>query len=179
MEIRRIVTGHNAQGQAIFVSDSAPPRTAVFKSIPGHACAQVWATSPGATLPHQDGDPTLERGALVPGPGGTSMLIVSFPPDAVMADPTRDPAVVGAELGPALPGLIERFEPDNPGMHTTDTVDYGIVLDGELWLELDNGAEKLVRSGDVVIQNGTRHAWRNRTDRLAKVAFVMVGRERP
>jgi quercetin dioxygenase-like cupin family protein len=178
MDIRRIVTGHDAQGQSVFVSDTATPRSAVFKSIPGQACAQVWATPSGASLPHREGDPTLARGSLVPGPGGTSLLIVSLPPDTVMADPALDPAVVGAELGAALPGLIESFEPGHPGMHTTDTVDYVIVLDGELWLELDQGAEKRLQTGDVVIQNGTRHAWRNKTDKPSRVAFVLIGAQR-
>ena len=66
------------------------------------------------------------------------------------------------------PGLAERFEPD--GMHTTPTVDYAIVLDGEIWLELDEGRRRLLRQHDVVIQNGTRHAWRNKSDRTATLA---------
>ena len=71
------------------------------------------------------------------------------------------------------PGLGERFEPN--GMHTTPTVDYGIVLDGEIWLELDEGRTTLLRQHDVVIQNGTRHAWRNKSERAATVAFVLIG----
>lgn len=177
MKIRRIVTGHDAQGNAVFVSDADAPRAVAFKNIPGHAVAQVWTTGANATVPHRDGDLTLERGPVVPAPGGTSLMLVVFPPDAVMANPV-DPAAAGAELAAALPGLIERFELDNPGMHTTDSIDYGIVLDGEIWLELDNGAEKLVRTGDIVVQNGTRHAWRNKTDKPVTVAFVLIGAAR-
>ena len=178
MKIRRIVTGHDAQGNAVFVSDADAPRAVAFKNIPGHAFAQVWATSATATVPHQGTDPTVTGGPVVPEAGGTSLLVVTFPPDAVMASPTLDHAAAGAELAGALPGLIERFEQDNPGMHTTDSIDYGIVLDGEVWLELDNGAEKLVRTGDIVVQNGTRHAWRNKTDKPATVAFILIGATR-
>ena len=68
--------------------------------------------------------------------------------------------------------LVE-FEPD--GMHRTPTVDYGIVLDGEIWLELDEGRSALLRQHDVVVQNGTRHAWRNKSNRPATLAFVLIG----
>lgn len=178
MKIRRIVTGHDGEGSSVFVSDTEAPRAVAFRNVPGHAFAQVWATAAGAAVPHHDGDPTLAGGSLVPGPGGTSLLVVAFPPDAVMMSPSFDGAAAGAEMAPALPGLIECFEPASPGMHTTDTVDYGIVLDGDLWLELDHGAEKRVRAGDIVVQNGTRHAWRNRTDKPATVAFVLIGAAR-
>ena len=62
-----------------------------------------------------------------------------------------------AELEARLPGAGLYFEPDNPGMHTTPTIDFEVVLDGEVWLELDDGAEVLLRPGDTVVQNGTRH----------------------
>lgn len=178
MKIRRIVTGHDVQGNAVFVSDADAPRAVAFKNIPGHAFAQVWATGATATVPHQGTDPTAAGGAVVPETGGTSLLVVTFPPDTVMASPTLDHAAAGAELAGALPGLIERFEQDSPGMHTTDSIDYGIVLDGEVWLELDNGAEKLVRTGDIVVQNGTRHAWRNKTDKPVTVVFILIGAAR-
>ena len=73
----------------------------------------------------------------------------------------------------ACPGLAETFEPD--GMHCTATVDYGIVLDGELWLELDDGRAELLTQHDIVVQNGTRHAWRNKSNRPATIAFVLIG----
>lgn len=178
MKIRRIVTGHDAQGNAVFVSDGDAPRAVAFKHIPGHAFAQVWSTGAGASVPNGGADPTTAGGSLVPGPAGTSLLVVTFPPDSVMMDPAFDHAAAGMELAGALPGLIESFEPECPGMHTTDSVDYGIVLDGEIWLDLDHGMEKLVRKGDIVVQNGTRHAWRNRTDKPATVAFILIGATR-
>ena len=70
-----------------------------------------------------------------------------------------------AEFDERLPGLADVQEPDDPGMHTTDTVDYDYVVSGEVYLELDDGAEVLLKPGDCVVQNGTRHRWNNRGDR--------------
>jgi len=70
------------------------------------------------------------------------------------------------------------LEPDHPGMHTTDTVDYDVVLSGEVWLELDDGAEVHLKPGDCVVQNGTRHAWHNKTDQPCTLAVVLVGARR-
>jgi hypothetical protein len=178
MQVRRIVTGHDGDGKAVFVDDAPAPRAAAFTSVPGHAFAQVWSTAPGAGLPAPACDPTQAGGSLLPAPGGSSFLVVAFPPDAVMTGPGFDGAAAGAELGAALPGLIDTFEPDHPGMHTTDSIDYGIVLDGEIWLELDDGATRHLRRGDVVVQNGTRHAWRNRSGATATMAFVLLGAAR-
>ncbi|MCY1310380.1 hypothetical protein D9M70_605620 [compost metagenome] len=86
-----------------------------------------------------------------------------------------DPQRAFAQLAEALPGLFDCFEAENPGMHRTPTIDYGVLLEGELWLELDNGEERLVHPGDVVIQNGTRHAWRNKSSNPAKAIFFMIG----
>ncbi|EZP30534.1 cupin [Pseudomonas sp. RIT288] len=122
-------------------------------------------------------DPTLAALSLVPGAGETSLAIYDFPPDIVMQNP-QDVGQMIEELGSALPGLFECFEPDHPGMHTTPTIDYGILLQGELWLELDNGEQKRIQPGDIVIQQGTRHAWRNKSDQVARALFVMIGAKR-
>lgn len=103
---------------------------------------------------------------------------MQFPPDSVYANGDFDPSAAAAENLEVVPGIAEKFEPDAPGMHTTDSVDYGIVLEGEPVLELDDGQTKSLKPGDIVIQNGTRHAWRNPTDRPATMAFVLVGAER-
>jgi hypothetical protein len=174
MKIRRIVTGHVERGHSVFVSDDFAPRAQSFASIPGHAMAQLWTTPALPALLEQSRDPTLDRASLIPSQGGTSIAMFDFPPDTVMQNPV-DGVQAFNELSAALPGLIETFEPDNPGMHTTATIDYGIILDGELWLELDNGQSRLVKAGDVVIQNGTRHAWRNKSERIARALFVMIG----
>ena len=83
-----------------------------------------------------------------------------------------------AETEEKLPGLLAHVEPDNPGMHTTDTIDFEVVLSGEVILELDDGVEKVLRPGDTVVQNGTRHRWSNRGTQPAVMALFMVGAHR-
>ena len=179
MSYRRIVTGHAADGKSVFISDAAAPRSTAFKSVPGFVATLVWETRPGASLPCEaTSDPSVAASSWVPPAGGTNLMRVSFPPDSVMMSPDFDPAAAGAEYMQVLPGLAERFEMEHPGMHTTDTIDYGVLLDGELYLELDDGATRKLRPHDVVIQNGTRHAWRNRSDAPATMLFVLVGAKR-
>lgn len=172
MQVRRVVTGHDESGRSVFLSDGPAPRHRDFQDLPGHGMAQLWCSGEGRG---EGDDPTLVQASLIPGPGENSLLMVSFPPDAVMAAPI-DPERALDEMIDALPGLFQCFEPDQPGMHRTPTIDYGILLEGELWLELDDGQEKVLRAGDVIIQNATRHAWRNRSQQIAKAAFFMVGR---
>ncbi|MFC1443098.1 cupin domain-containing protein [Streptacidiphilus sp. N1-10] len=169
--VRRIVTGISENGRPRIVSDAEVPRSPKSTMTPGFANCLVWATqvpaSPGA-------DPTMSLRSWVPGPGETIALTVTFPPDSVYADPAFDPAAAAAEQLEATPGLAELFEPDNPGMHTTPTVDYGVVLDGEITLDLD-GETAVLGPGDIVVQNSTRHAWRNPGSKAATVSFAMIG----
>ncbi|MCY1306103.1 hypothetical protein D9M70_559390 [compost metagenome] len=140
--------------------------------------AVVWTTAAVPQLtedPHEPAPPGVQ---IPPQPGGTTLLIVTFPPDAVMADPHFDPSAAGAEYMQHLPGLAELFEPEHPGMHTTDSLDYDIVLDGDIWLELDDGVQTHLTTGDIAVQCGTRHAWRNKSDRSTTMAFVLIGARR-
>lgn len=178
MRIRRIVTGHDAAGRSIFVSDEDASRTTAFRHVPGFETSLLWETLPDAVVPRQPGDPALAAISWVPAPGGTNFMFITFPPDSVMASTDFDPAAAGGEYMTALPGLAEKFEMDNPGMHRTDTVDYGVLLDGEIHLELDEGATRKLAPLDVVVQNGTRHAWRNKSDEPATMLFVLVGARR-
>ncbi|TBW48312.1 cupin domain-containing protein [Marinobacter halodurans] len=173
MQVRRIVTGHDAEGKPVFVSDDTAPRAADFADIPGYGFAQVWCNAPNAGTADTE-DLTQVRTSLIPAAGGCSMLMVSLPPDSVMASPLN-PERAFAQMAEQLPGLIECFDPEQPGMHQTPTIDYGVLLEGELWLELDGGEARVLKPGDVVIQNGTRHAWRNKSDRVAKAVFFMIG----
>ncbi|HKU27874.1 MAG TPA: hypothetical protein VJQ54_20560 [Candidatus Sulfotelmatobacter sp.] len=177
MQIRRIVTGHDAKGNSIFVSDGAAPRSVSFKHVPGLAAALLWETRSGAAFAPGD-DPSLSAVSWVPENGASSFMLVTFPPDSVMMSADFDPAAAGAEYAQLLPGLAEHFEPHNPGMHATDTVDYMVLLEGELHLELDGGVTKKLVPLDLVVQNGTRHAWRNRSNSSATALFVLVGATR-
>jgi hypothetical protein len=173
MKIRRVVTGHDDDGRAVVVSDGPAPRAHEFVHVPGMASTMLWATPGGSGA--LDEDPTPSVRSQVPTPDGTCFVIVTFPPDSVLAAPSFDPAAADAEHRVASPGIAERFEPDNPGMHVTPTVDYVIILDGEIWLDLDDGAPVRLVAGDTVIQNTTRHAWRNLSDSPATMAAIQVG----
>jgi hypothetical protein len=171
--IARVVTGHDASGSSLVAMQSAPPRTHVFRHIEGMVSRLVWATPSPPSLPFDGIDPTPMVANFVPAPGETRFIVVTFPPDAVFGAAGFDGDAAARENLAVSPGLAERFEPD--GMHATPTVDYGIVLDGEIWLELDEGRSTLLRQHDLVVQQGTRHAWRNKSDRAATVAFVLIG----
>ncbi|SMG59606.1 cupin domain-containing protein [Paraburkholderia susongensis] len=179
MQIRRVVTGRDRNGRSVLLSDGVPSRAVTFQAVPGYAFAQLWTTPPSPVLSASGSDPTEGQTDILPSPGGTSFLIVTFPPESAMSVPGFDRAAAGAELAGHMPDFVRTFEPDCPGMHTTDTVDYAIVLSGEIWLELDDGQQTLVRAMDVAVQQGPRHAWRNKSDAPATVAFFMVGATRP
>jgi hypothetical protein len=163
---RRIVTGRAADGTAAVVLDGEPPRTSELKHTPGLSSAPVWATGSESAVPFDGTDPTPAVASFVPEPGATHM------------SPDFDPAAAAAERLETSPGLAELFEADNPGMHTTDTVDYGVLLQGEAVLDLDAGREVTLAPGDVVVQNGTRLAWRNRSGAPAALLFVLIGARR-
>jgi hypothetical protein len=173
-----VVTARSPDGKSIFLSDENAPRSLDYAHIPGMSNTQVWSTPPQARLERTVRDPTLSPTTVLPRVGGTQLMIVRFPPDTVMQSPSFDPVAADSENRAWLPGLAECFEPQAPGMHTTATIDYGIVLAGEIWLELDGGLTRHLRPHDVVIQNGTRHAWRNKSDREATLAFVLIGAHR-
>jgi hypothetical protein len=99
----------------------------------------------------------------------------TVPPEGQPAELPADMPAALAEVEAALPGVAGYMEPDAPGMHTTDTIDFEVVLDGEVWLELDDGVEVQLKPGDTVVQNGTRHAWRNHGGTSARLAVFNVG----
>lgn len=175
--MKRLVTGHDRSGKSVFVSEGAPPRQ-VAQAAGGFCITEVWATEEVPELPAPGGDPTLERHQFFPGPGGTRFLIVRFPPAAAAEQAAArgiDAAAATQEFFAHFPGLAELMEADHPGMHASHTVDYGVVLSGEVDLELDNGVVKRLKAGDCFVQNGTRHAWRNPGDVECVMAAVAVG----
>jgi len=179
MNVRRIVTGRDGNGKSVLVEAGAPPRHRDYVAHPGFAETLVWATDLTPTLPQSGVDPTLSVTSFIPPPGGSRLLLVTLPPDAVALDRSFDGPAAFAEHRQFSPGITEAMEPDNPGMHITPTIDYVIVLEGEVWLELDDGREIQLRPTDIVIQNGTRHAWRNKSARTATIAAVLLGAAQP
>jgi len=171
-----VVTGHGADGAPRIIEDAPLPRFVERTAIPGMADGVVWATGVGDGGPHDGADPTPGLSPLLPAPGETRFNTVTLPPDSVFAAPDFDPVAADAENAAVIPELAQLMDdPENPGMHRTDTVDYVIVLDGEVVLEMEGGEEATLGAGDIAIQNATRHAWRNCTDRPATLAVVMVG----
>ncbi len=176
-KIRRIVTGHTAEGNSVVVSDGAPPRTVVIPGLKDAAVTAVWATDHGMTaLPGSD-DPTPAMTTFVPHAGGTRFLVRVIAPAGQGVEP-GDLAAAAEEILDKLPGLAEAMDADHPGMLTTDTVDYNILISGELSLELDDGKEIQLKPGDIVIQNGTRHRWRNTGKKPCVMYSVLVGAPR-
>lgn len=169
--IRRVVTG-NIDGRSVFVSDEIEVGER-FDTVPGFGQALIWATD---TVPQGGDDCTdVQLSTVLPPAGGSRFLIVTFPPDSVMQSSDFDPVAAGQEYQTRLRDFAACFEPAHPGMHTTMTLDYGILLSGQLWLELDDNQLRELSPGDVVVQRQTRHAWRNMSDAPAVIAFVLIG----
>lgn len=171
---KRVVTVRLADGRSAVHAETTPPAITDYAAIPGMRTSVLWASTASTPLGtfHPDPVPTLK--SLHPAPGGSVFMTLTLPPDSVYMSPSFDPAAAGAEQARAAPGLAELFEPDAPGFHTTATVDYVVVLDGPVWLETD-AQEVMLNTHDVVVQNGTRHAWRNHGAKSATLAVVLIG----
>jgi len=176
--VRRIVTGHDDEGRAIILSDGAAPNNWSSDMIPGFGATVPWVTEAGAIDHVSDEDPA---GADVeipsfPAPGQTILRIADFPPDSVYPD----------EAGSVIFNEIDGHEEAEAGaehsgsrhfwFHRTDSLDYAVVLEGEITLLVDEG-EATMRAGDVAVQRATSHAWSNRTEQTARVLFVLIGTE--
>ena len=173
MDVRRVVTGHDESGKSVFVTDEAvAPRKPVL--LPGSEFTMLWGGDATPQFPDDGSMPDWHT--YFPPIGGFRFSIFTLPSGnaAVRTDQlSTDEAVADAEQ--KLPGLLAYMERDDPGMHTTDTVDFEVVLEGTVILELDDGAEVTLHPGDTVVQNGTRHRWRNPGDTTARLALFVCG----
>jgi len=152
-EFRRVVTGVDADGHSVVVSNGVPP-TQLHPRHPQQVLTDLWITD---AVPADHSAPVDREFQFQPSPGGVHIIRNKLPPDAVM---------YSDEAGrPRVPGKHEY-------LHRTKTIDFIQVLDGELWLILEDGSEVQLVAGDCVVQNGTLHAWRNRSD--APVTFLAV-----
>jgi mannose-6-phosphate isomerase-like protein (cupin superfamily) len=175
MGVRRVVTGQMVDGRSVFVSDQRVDPITV-SALPGAEFYRLWGSDDLVRLPTDGTAPTAPT--YFPPVTGFRFLVVTIGPDRVTMPEDFDVRAAVVELQTKLPGIVEAMELDNPGMHTTNSVDFGVVLSGEVWLELDAGAEVRLRAGDCVIQNGTRHAWRNKSSVPCVLAFAGVGADR-
>ena len=175
MPTRRLVTGHSAEGKAIVAGDAEiTPLTISF--LPGSEWLALWSTQRPPSFPDDGAVPPLST--YFPPPGGFSFGVVTFPPDSAPRPVPNDRKAAYLEMERVLPGFAAHMERSNPGMHTSDSIDFGYVISGEIWLELDGGKQTLLRAGDTFVQNGTRHGWRNKGTDSCKVLFTTIGVQR-
>jgi mannose-6-phosphate isomerase-like protein (cupin superfamily) len=173
---RRIVTA-NINGKSVVQSDGQL-EAYEFKTVPGYEHTLIWVNPATPDLSKEQRFDSYPD-SVVPGPGGTSLHFVTFPPGSVFADPSFDADAAQQEAFVRLRGIADHFEKEDPSMHQTNTVDYAVVYDGEILLELDDAETLHLKRGDVVVQNGTRHAWRNKGTKPVTMLFFLNGaRER-
>ena len=175
MDIRCVVTGQNTSGKSVFVRD-APVAPVTLALLPGFEFHRLWGSESVVRHPSNGAGPP--HSGYFPPKTGFRFGFFTIPPQAESELAPADLATALGELREKLPGMAEVLELENPGMHTTVTVDFDVVISGEVYLELDDGSEVLLKTGDCVVQNGTRHAWRNRSAANCVIAFTIVGAER-
>ncbi len=157
----------------MFVSDEmVEPVTLAL--LPGNEFHRLWGADTTVTFPDDGSRPAADR--YFPPVAGFRFGFFTIPPNGGAGAPADlDFESALGELEEKLPGLAEHLEPEHPGMHTTATIDYGVVLSGEVILELDDGAKVTLRAGNSYIQNGTRHRWSNKGGVPAVVAVTLIG----
>jgi mannose-6-phosphate isomerase-like protein (cupin superfamily) len=175
MAVRRVVTGHTTDGKAIVASDELiEPIT--IDLAPGAEFLTVWGADEAPTFP--DAGQASALATYFPPLGGFRFGMFTVPPATAVSAADFDIEAALGQMEARLPGLAGHMEPENPGMHTTDTVDYEFVVSGEIVLELDDGVKVHLKPGDTVVQNGTRHAWRNEGTEPCTMVLAIVGAER-
>jgi hypothetical protein len=172
--IRRIVTGHDARGRAIVASDGPLQTVVEIQAIPGTLFHEVWSTAGSPACVDNGPDPTAGPLMLPPPKQGTRFRFVDIPPDTqeFLAHGASKMHAAFSETGDANVSTVQEDSP-HPLMHRTESIDYGVVIDGEMTLILDEG-EVTLQPGSVVIQRGTNHAWANRSNRVCRMLFVLV-----
>lgn len=167
MRRQRIVTGNDENGKSGFTHRGESPG---FLDVPRFSTEEMWVDDPADSHISGNADPMdVEVFKLNPPLNGSCVRFLTFKPASEI------PSLGEEELKKAMSGWDagEVMEPESPGMHTTRTIDYGIVMSGEIYLELDEG-EVLLKQGDLVVQRATRHAWRNKSDKPCTMAFILI-----
>ncbi len=174
-QIRRVVTGHDASGKAVVLSDGPVPTVHSNPIRPGQLSFEVWKTHEmPVTIDAAQPEPTTGPRSLQPPPHGTLFRISVVPPES---EHTRNltPEQARELFRKSGAGEASTYGRGgrHPMMHRTETVDYAVVLEGEITLLLDDGDVHL-KAGDVVIQRGTSHAWSNRSGKNVKMLYVLI-----
>jgi mannose-6-phosphate isomerase-like protein (cupin superfamily) len=171
-KFKRVVARVDENGKSVVAEESMlQPRTA--KMMPGVEFYKVWGSDEVPSAPVTELAPVHDP--FFPAAGGSRWLIAVFPPDSSAMEADISAEELEADAERALPGLMGVFEPDNPGFHSTVSIDYNIVIEGELYLEFDDGVEVAPPAGTCVVQNGNRHCWHNRGDVPAKMVSILLG----
>lgn len=178
---KRALTGRDEAGKSVFKSFDVTSKVVELDSNPGLTFYELYRTEGVPQLTGLEPDPMLKGTIGFPGPGGTMFRLISYPPRR--PEGYKPPAGVTfesalKEMSDKVPGMGDVFDRTAPGMHTSDTIDYGVVVRGEMTLELDDGQKVHLRQGDCIVQNGTRHRWRNPLPEPCLMAFISVGGKR-
>ena len=173
--IRRVVTGHNAAGRSVFIMDGAGAARLPARSRQRRRDRTVGDADDARRQWRQCRGDRPCRFGCAPPKNGTVFRIIEYPPDrqrlAALAAGARQ-----RRRRLRSRRRVRSGSPRHPGFHKTNSVDYAIVLSGEIYALMDEG-EVLLKAGDVLVQRGTNHAWSNRTDEPAYVAFVLIDAE--
>ena len=178
-KIRRVITGHDANGKAIVIEDRLAPSVHTNPLRPGHISVDLWKTDASPViLKNTESDPMLGPRQIHPPPRGTVFRISQISPEteAIRNMPPEQARAVFAAMGNESASTAGTKVGRHPFMHRTESVDYAVVLSGEITLLLDD-QDVLLKAGDVVIQRGTNHAWSNRSDKPAMMLYVLIDGE--
>jgi mannose-6-phosphate isomerase-like protein (cupin superfamily) len=166
-EIRRVVTGHDESGRSVFIMDGPPP-VSVTPGKAGVTVTELWETHSAPADNRGRSEATDHPFRLQPSSNGSVFRIVEYQPDKIRAAGNHNEQFRDMNAATARDTTARHF-----GFHKTDTTDYAIVLDGEIYALMDDG-EVLLKAGDILIQRGTNHAWSNRSEHPVRIAFVLL-----
>ncbi|HET9043844.1 MAG TPA: cupin domain-containing protein [Burkholderiales bacterium] len=167
--VRRVLTGHDAAGKSIVLMDGLAPNIKEMASMPGLALTDLWETRGAPARNTGSADNAARPVRLEPPKNGTILRIVEFPPDSQW----RDRADARAAFDSIGAGHAPDTHSADPMMHKTATVDYIIVLKGEIYAIMDKG-ETLLKPGDILVQRGTNHSWSVRGTEPCIIAAILV-----
>ena len=174
MSFRRVITGHDANLKAIFGSDEVVEPSAVHGI--NFEFVRLWGADVPGSFPDSGTEP--EYRTYFPPAGGFRFGVFTIPAAQVVPLASDERRKAYSDMERLFPGLAAHMEPNNPGIHTSDSIDFGYVISGSIWLELDDGSAKELRAGDTCVQNGTGHAWRNRNTEPCQVLVALIGAHR-
>jgi len=168
---RRVVTGHDASGRAVVLIDGAAPN-AKLRRATGLTSTLLWVTDRSPADNFGSADAAAREIGIAPPPRGSIFRVVDFPPAAEFG--AVDNAAMLREMGIASGQGGAR----HAGMHRTRSIDYAVVISGEITMLLDD-SEVHLKAGDVLVQRGTNHAWVNRGRENCRIAFVLIDAKEP